>query len=112
MSIIVPANTQQVFQMSPFAEKALQTTQQQSAGLAQQLNQEDNLKINELKSTEVQDTGRKEPSDLTNPDGKKGQGRLRTKKNEGKKSESIEVESEINPLKIGSSKINKIDVVV
>ena len=111
MPTIEPANTQQVLQMSPLAEKPQQATQQQPAGLVQQLNQEDNIKLNELKRTEVQDPNKKEPSDQTNPDGRAGRGSLRTKRN-GKESSVAETEADTTSRIVSSSQGNKIDVVI
>lgn len=109
MPTIQPANIQQILQMSPLLEKAQQTTQQQPAGLAQQLNDEDNVKLNELKRNEVQDPDRKDPSDPTNPDGKAGQGRLRTNR---KGHEPEDAEAEETPQIVSGDQGNKIDVVV
>lgn len=54
MPIIDPVNTQQVIQMGPKAEKILLGAQNQSMVSAQQL-EEDRLKAEELKRTEIQD---------------------------------------------------------
>lgn len=106
MPTIGPANTQQVLQMSPLAEKLQQATQQQPATVAQQLNQEDRAELNELKRTEVQDPENKNPADPANPDGTRGQKRLRAT---GKKRKPAVAEK--TPRITGGLQENKIDVV-
>ena len=54
MPIIDPVNTQQVIQMGAHAEKIQQTLQNQPVVSAQQL-EEDRIKAEELKRTEIQD---------------------------------------------------------
>jgi len=54
MPIIDPVNTQQVIQMGTHAEKMQQVMQNQPQVSAQQL-EEDRLKAEELKRTEIQD---------------------------------------------------------
>ncbi|MFQ5673319.1 MAG: hypothetical protein ACE5G9_09500 [Nitrospinales bacterium] len=109
MPTIEPANTQQVLQMSPLAEKLQQTAQQQSTGLTQQLGEEDRAKLDELKRTEVQDPENKNPTDPANPDGTLGRGRLRIRK-KGRKPRTAE--SKESPPVTGGLQENKIDVIV
>lgn len=54
MPIIDPVNTQQVIQMGAHAEKIQQTLQNQPMVSAQQL-EDDRIKAEELKRTEIQD---------------------------------------------------------
>lgn len=88
MPTIQPANTQQVIQMGSHVEKVQQTIQQQQSVLTQQLESE-NLKADDQKRSQVQETEDAYQADGSNPDEKGKKGRLRSK---AKKKAAEEVE--------------------
>ena len=85
MPIIDPVNTQQVLQMGPQAEKLQQAVQNQPLLTAQQL-EEDRLKAEEQKRTEIQDPD--EMSSSTETDSNKRRRRKLKRKEEAENDES------------------------
>lgn len=109
MPVIEPVNTQQILQMSPHAEKLQQASQNQPALTSQQLTKE-RIDLNELKRTEVQDPEHGDPSEPTNPEGKR-RGRLRRRskaQEEGETRSGHEPTTAVTEMPRGK----KIDVVI
>lgn len=110
MATIEPANLQQIFQMSPQAEKLQQTTQNQPATVAQQLNQE-RIDLDELKRNQVQQPENPNASNPSDPDGKGSRGRLRIRK-KSQETPQTEAAAEENSRIVEKNHGKKIDVVI
>jgi hypothetical protein len=63
-------NTQQILQMGTHAEKLQHTMQHLASTTAQQI-QDEQVRTNELKRSEIQDPDKSEASDSTNSEGKR-----------------------------------------
>lgn len=110
MAIIGPANIQQIFQMSPQAEKLQQATQNQPSTVAQQLSQE-RIDQDELKRNQVQQPENPNASNPSDPDGKGKRGRLRIRRKSQETPQTEAVTEESSRI-AENNHGRKIDVVI